>query len=332
MDAETTVEQARQDFLLNIRTRKLSRHTYRAYASDLRDFERFAGSERTAQSCDKPFLEEYIRHLLEERKLKETSVKRRIACLRLLFNWLEDEERLERNPFHRLRTRIKLPKRLPRTLTEAEIRALLVQPARELGILNGGGYRLDSLPRRLHDDDFVRFGTLVAIELLFATGIRVGELVRIETTDIDLKTGIIEIYGKGDRQRRVFLPDQATTRLLDQYLAVRKKRIPQTKKLLIQAQGQPVSTAHVRHWLRQAAEKAGITRRITPHMLRHTAATQLLKAGIDIRAVQRVLGHASILTTQLYTEVADHHLQALIRDRHPRRRILASGGLYGGSP
>ncbi len=322
MNAETAMAQICRRFLLNVRTQNLSPHTYRAYSCDLNDFQRFVGPGHAVEACDKPLLEEYIRHLVEERKLKETTIRRRLACLRLLFSWLEDEGLLDSNPFHRLRIRIKLPKRLPRTLTEAEIRALLIQPARELGIFNGRGYKFDCLSKPVHDDDFRRFATLVATELLFATGIRVGELTQIETSDIDLRTGIIDIYGKGDRQRRVFLPDKPTTLLLDQFLAVRRERAPTTKRLLIHSHGQPVSTSHVRRWLRETAERAGIRRRITPHMLRHTAATQLLKSGIDIRAVQRVLGHASILTTQRYTEVADQHLQALIRDRHPRCRIL----------
>lgn len=319
------VEDAVRRFLSALRsTRNLSEHTHRAYRTDLNDFQTFLGPGKTVSQCQKEVIESYLRHLLQERKLKETSVKRRLASLRLLFSWLEEEDGTE-NPFHRLRVRIKLPKRLPRVLSRDEVRRLLRQPAKELQIFRDGSYDLSRLPQDVSDQEFLQLSMLVALELLFATGVRVGELTEIRLPDLDLKDGVVRIHGKGSRQRRVFLAIEPISSLLDRYLSIRNRRSPATKRLLILPSNSFARTHHVRRWVRVCAEKAGLRRSVTPHMLRHTAATQLLEAGLDIRFVQCLLGHQSIATTQIYTAVSDLHLKGLVCARHPRRTLYGSG-------
>lgn len=312
-------------FLHSLRsTKNLSEHTHRAYSGDLRDFQRFAGSSKPVLEFDKALLESYIHHLLRERKLKETTVKRRLACLRLLFSWLEDEEALSLSPFHRLKVRIRLPKRLPRFLDRANLRSLLLHLAKELGISWKGDYDASKLSHCLSNHDFVLLSTLVSVETLFATGIRVGELTRIRIQDLHIKEGVIEIQGKGNRERQVYLPGRPLRCLLNQYLEARMRQQPSTNRLLILPSANPATTQHIRMWLHRSARSAGIEQRVTPHMLRHTAATYYLEAGLDIRHVQRLLGHTNITTTQIYTHVSDTYLRQAVVEYCPRRLLLTA--------
>jgi integrase/recombinase XerD len=150
------------------------------------------------------------------------------------------------------------------------------------------------------------------LELLLATGIRVGELIRLRPADLDLAEGVLRVIGKGNRQRVVFLPGTRVRRLLDSYLARRAALQPRAESLFVADDLRPITAPGVRAFLKEIAKSAGLSRRVTPHLLRHTAATLLLEAGVDIRFVQRLLGHASIMTTQLYTHVSDKALQTAI--------------------
>ena len=282
----------------------------------------YAGVHKKIGRCDTPLLRDFMRHLLEVCKLKETSVKRRIACLKVMFRWFEINEIIELNPFHRLDTRIRLPKRLPRGLTRKEIRNLIKAPTKDLGFNNGSIYKHNKNNHFLCNGKFSHFTTLVAIEVLFSTGMRVGELAGIELKDIDLDEDTISIIGKGDRERRVFIPDKEVKGLIESYISVRKLRNPETSTLLINGRNKPASTQYIRKLIRIAGETAGIRQRITPHMLRHSTATHLLEEGVDIRQVQRLLGHQSIATTQIYTQVTDSSLKAAICKAHPRKKIL----------
>ncbi|HSR70131.1 MAG TPA: tyrosine-type recombinase/integrase [Acidobacteriota bacterium] len=303
------------DFLHHLSaTKNLSRHTHRAYETDLRDFLTFVGGHKTLEVCTRELLQSYMHHLQHERELKTSTVKRRLACLRQLFLWLEDEERIEVTPFQRLRVRLRLPHRLPRTLTRREVRALILESAKRLGIYRNKRYTPQNLPLHPDPDALQQLTTLVCIELLFSTGIRVGELVAIRLRDLDIDTSTILIQGKGHRQRHVFLPDDTLHALISRYLQIRSSLHPTTSQLILHPSlDRLTTTAHVRRWIAEAGRQASLTRRITPHMFRHTAATHLLEAGLDIRYVQRLLGHQSLTTTQIYTAVDSSHLRSLVR-------------------
>ena len=192
------------------------------------------------------------------------------------------------SPFSTVELRVPIPLRLPRDLSGKEVKALL-QAAK----LSSTAY--------------------VAVLLLVATGLRISELAGVQLSEIDLEQGSIRILGKGSRERYVFLPDQALTVLLRSYLSSRHKGTADlSQRLLLNARGRPATAACLRYQIGLLAEKAGLARRVTPHMLRHTAATSLLEAGVDIRFVQRMLGHRSIATTQIYTHVSDRALKAAI--------------------
>ncbi|WP_051340726.1 tyrosine-type recombinase/integrase [Azospirillum halopraeferens] len=314
------VQQACADFLNHCRVKNLSPHSLRAYAIDLREFTRFIGPETAAAAVDRPALRRYLTHLFEARRLKETSVKRRLASLKVMFRWLELDEVIAVSPFHRLDARIRLPRRLPRSLTGEEMAALLRAAAAGAGIAGRPTEaKVRKAAARAGADSLT---ALVAVELLLCTGLRVGELAAVRLGDLDRGAGVLTVNGKGSRQRRVFLPDPVTVALVESYLAARAARAPGHDRLLITASGGPADAAHIRLLVRRTGEAAGLERRITPHMLRHTAATQLLENGVDIRFVQRLLGHQSISTTEGYTTVTDSSLRTSIVEA--RARALAA--------
>jgi len=154
--------------------------------------------------------------------------------------------------------------------------------------------------------------TLLAAALMLATGIRVSELVNIRVTDLDLYGGCIRVLGKGSRERSVYLPGHWLTDLCSAYLATRQRFGVTHDRLLFNRLGAPMTPSAMRNRLARAAQHAGLQQHVTPHMLRHSAATQLIEAGIDIRYVQRLLGHASITTTELYTRATDQALRSMI--------------------
>jgi site-specific recombinase XerD len=244
---------------------------------------------------------QYVEHLFTEHHLKETSAKRHVASLRSLFRWLEDGGHVPDDPFRGARVRIKLPRRLPRVLSRSELATILEHPPA---------------------GDFGSITARMAAELLFATGIRVAELAGIRDDDIDLTAGVITIIGKGSRQRRVYIPDAEIRELIVVYRDARDMREHAPESFLVNSRGGPASPQYIRRLVRQLGERAALSRRVTPHMFRHSVATYLLEEGVDIRYVQRLLGHRSIVTTEIYTHVADAALKSRVIERHPRKSIL----------
>jgi site-specific recombinase XerD len=275
----------------------LSEHTHRAYGSDLKDAGKYFGSKKRIKAVTKEDLRQYIRHLREERKFKETSIKRRVACLKLLFRWAIRESIIATNPFDTLNERIRLPKRLPRALDRGHVRLL-----RKAITPTARSESFDALCRK------------TAIQLLLDTGIRVGELANVRIEDLSLPDRCLKVHGKGNRQRLVYLLSDPLYRSLGRYLSRREKLGSQSELLFVTEAGLDLTPQRVRTSLHEIATTAGIDRRLTPHMLRHTCATQWLEAGLDIRYVQKLLGHQSISTTEIYTHVSDQGLrEALLR-------------------
>ena len=301
--------------------KNLSLHTLRAYRGDLEDFQLFAGKSLKLDDCDKNVIRSYLVFLSENRNLKQTSIKRRIACLKAMYSWLEDEEECIDNPFHKMKVRIRMPDRLPRALTANEARLLLQTAAREAGFDDSSHYNSLSERAFRNPQKFAQLTSLVAIELLLNTGIRVGEMVNIKRTDIDLDEGAITIMGKGSRERRVYILCPNVLTLLNTYSTSRARKSGDTDSFIINGHGNEASTDQIRNWLKTIRQAAGIKRNITPHMLRHSAATFLLESGMDIRYVQRLLGHQSISTTQIYTHVSDKGLKDALASADLRKMV-----------
>jgi len=300
-------------FLDHCRVAKgLSANTLRAYRQDLTDFAAHVGAATPVSEVGREAIRSYASALLEDRHLKETTIRRRLATLKVLFRWLEREDVVPLSVFHRLDLSIRLPKRLPRALPANEMRSLL--------LMTESGLRARSAA--------VRYEALLmhfAVVTLFTTGLRISELVDVRLTDVDAREGVMQVRGKGNRERRVYLPGRQAIELLKIFMAERRPLKATTDHLLVTADGKAVTTGFVRRRLKALGDRAGVVRRITPHMLRHTAATQLLEAGVDIRLVQRLLGHASIATTQIYTQVTDVALKARLTLANTLVRIRRGG-------
>jgi len=282
----------------------LSEHTMRAYSGDLKHAQDFIGRKVELESIKKECLRQYMGYMRNELDLKESTIKRRVACLKLFFKWACHEAIIGSNPFDALNDRIRLPKRLPRTIDSADACKL-----RKITALSGRDSSYDICCKK------------VAIGLLLETGVRVGELSSINIDDVSLADRSIKIHGKGNRQRYVYFLSPVVADAVSAFMVRRKRARLRAEKLLVSHGGSHLTPPSVRRILREFAELAGISRKVTPHMLRHTCATQWLESGLDIRYVQKLLGHHSISTTEIYTHVSDQSLRdALLRANEGRGR------------
>lgn len=306
-----TLDEACAAFLAQCRIKNLSPHSLRAYGVDLQEFMRFIGAHTPVTDIDRHALRRFMAHLFEVRKLKETSIKRRIACLKVMFRWLELDDVITTNPFHRLDARIRLPKKLPRSLTRDEAEKLRSACAAQVGIF--GPLTVEKIEAIAPNANFDSLTTLVAVEIMLCTGVRIGELVAIKIEDIDISEGAIIINGKGNRQRIVYVPDVELKMLISQYAKRNSKKCEGDGKLF------SFTESEIRNFIIFISLNSNLSRRITPHILRHTAATLLLGNGLDLRFVQKLLGHGSIGTTEIYTSVRDSDLKVrmeLVRSRY----------------
>ena len=285
--------------------KRLSPHSVRAYDQDLSDFQRWLKTYDFHDLWTRETLINWKYNLIK-RNLAPTSIRRKLACLKVFCKWMEECGYMINNPFHRFSTQIRIPHRLPRNLTINEIQIL-----RE--VINNQSYT--TLKTQCSIEAFK-----IIIELLLTTGIRVGELCAIQIGDIDFFSRTITIHGKGNRERLVFIVDIEIERVLKQYIQFRNRITTESGYLLTTSRGTQITPDYVRHIVHKLAEKAGIHRNITPHMFRHTAATQLLEAGVDICYVQKLLGHSSISTTEIYIHISNNSLRKAISGAKIRSR------------
>jgi integrase/recombinase XerD len=197
------------------------------------------------------------------------------------------------------------------------VRALVAGTGAALGLPAARAYDRAHLARVVRPRTVNTFTALTAIEVLYATGMRIGELADLTPDRLDIADGTIYLRGKGDRERVVFLPDSPLRELVAAYLDLAHHVTHAAPgPVLVNARGRPATTQFLREQIRGAGERAGLSRRVTPHMLRHTTATHLLEAGVDLRYVQKLLGHQSVATTQMYTAVSNAKLKEVIEGAH----------------
>lgn len=311
------LEEAAELFLCHCKfARKLSPHTLRAYGGDLGSLASFVGPRSHITACDTGLLRRFARHLLEDRGLAPTSINRKMASIRSMQQWLQNEGILKsgQRPAY---PHLKVPMALPRTLPPSDMCRLLSSTDRAFWKAADKQSHQTVLSKADINDTTCH----VALEILFSTGIRVGELVAIRIEDMDLNEGTITIHGKGSRQRQVFFTDGAMTSLAEVYVQLHTQRRC-SSHLLVCGNGRVPTTQHIRYLIHRARKVAGLERNVTPHVLRHSAATELLEQGVDIRNIQSLLGHRSIVTTQRYTHVTTRALKAAIRSANPRAKIM----------
>ncbi len=283
--------------------------TIEAYRLDLHQFAEFAGARVRLKGIGPDALERWAARLRKD-GYASTSIRRKFASLKVFFHYWERRGEIERSPAWRLRLDLAPEEKLPSVLSLEESDRLLAQARCEI----------ESSPRRLDgptDRRFLALRNLAIVELLFATGMRVGELTSLRVDDIDGQKRRFVINGKGSRQRIAMLLDDHSHGAIMAYRKHRVSLAADTDALFINLFGRALSTQGVAYNISRLARAAGIGRRITPHMLRHTIATLLLRQGADIRVVQVFLGHASITTTQRYTHVSRAHMQRTLRACHP---------------
>ncbi len=285
-------------------TRDLSPHTIRAYDSDISAFERHLGVRTFVNQIDRDRLVAFM----EEQQaagLSSTSIRRRASGLRGFCRWLLSRELLDSDPWLGTSVAVGRSRKLPRTLPAHELDRLFLFLRTAAGVDLAGDST--QVPERLNEST-----TLLAVALMVATGVRVNEVSGIKCHDIDLPGRSLRIVGKGRRERQVFLTNDWITGFTRAYLEARTTLDLQHHHLLLNLRHEPLTPPAVRSRLAKAASAAGLTAPVTPHMLRHTAATQLIEAGVDIRYIQRLLGHASISTTEIYTHVSDRALRQVV--------------------
>lgn len=308
------VSEARTEYVRWLETaRDLSRHTVRAYDSDIAALERHMGRLARVGEIDRTCLLSFLERQRVQ-GLSATTLRRRTCSMRSFCQWLISRHLLESDPLRDAKVTISGFRRLPRVVPFGELNRLLLYLQRAAATSE------HPRPRQAEERPH-QFTTLLAVALMVATGIRVGEAVGIRCEDIDPGTRTLRVLGKGRRERQVFLTNDWITSLVNAYLIGRTSLGVSTDSLLFNLHFEPLSAPALRGRLAKAAEAAGLEAKVTPHMLRHTAATQLMEAGVDIRYIQRLLGHASLSTTEIYTHVSDDAL----------RRVVSSADVLGRS-
>lgn len=302
------------------KNKNLSDHTLKAYRIDFEQFSAFTDRNTEIQLITKEQIRAF-QQLLGSRECKPATIKRKLACIRAMFRWYELEEVLDNNIFHKLNLNLRTAIALPKNIPTQEIKKLIRSSREQINLDKKVKYSLREVANQVKTSKCINnLTTLVALELMLCTGVRVGELVDITLESIDFGDRKIKIFGKGMRERFVFLPDQEICNLIKAYLVVRLITRPDHGSFLVNSRGKPASTQFIRKLIRNITSISSISRQITPHMCRHSAACQLLEAGIDIRYVQRLLGHQSISTTEIYTHVNDKVLQAKVTLANVRGR------------
>ena len=297
------MQQEIEAFVEALRNRAVSEHTLSSYRSDLRQFHAFLKlRKRSLDSLDHLCLRDFLSHL-HERKLQKTSIARKLACLRTFFNFLVRDGRLKSNPAE-LISSPRLPKKLPSYLSEKEAAAVVELPQ---------GTALKDLRDR------------AILELLYASGLRVRELVGLNDENVDLGQQLVRVFGKGRKQRIVPFGEYAG-RALAEYLGERDRLVLASPEasghtpVFVSLRGRRLNARDVQRLVEKTRLRLPSGRRLTAHTLRHSFATHLLERGADLRAIQELLGHASLATTQKYTHVTLQHLRAEYEQAHPKAK------------
>jgi site-specific recombinase XerD len=295
-------------------TKDLSPHTIRAYESDIAAFERHLGIRALVEQIDRDRLIAFIEEQRAE-GLCSTSIRRRASGLRGFCKWLLSCRLLGADPWVGTTVAAGRSRKLPRILPAHELDRLFLSLLKTTHI--DGTNDTDGVLHQPHEST-----TLLAVALMVATGVRVNEVVGIKCEDIDLPSRSLRIVGKGRRERQVFLTNDWITGLTRAYLKTRVALGVTHPYFLFNLHLDPLTPPAMRSRLVKAAQGAGLDTRVTPHMLRHTAATQLIERGVDIRYIQRLLGHASLTTTEIYTHVSDQALSRVVSDADVLGKVL----------
>jgi integrase/recombinase XerC len=297
----TVVEKAVARFIRSLHERNASPHTIKAYRTDLAQFADYVGPQRW-HDIDHVLIRGYLSSLYE-RGLSKTSVARALAALRSLYKWLAQEGEVEQNPAALVATP-KLPKKLPRVPTIEEVNTVLDAAMPECSAFTERDQAI--------------------LELLYGCGIRNSELIGINVEDIRWSNELVLVRGKGRKERFVPFGDSAKA-AVQAYLPARQHVLGETKRtteraLLINLRGSRLTTRSVGRIVKQIAVARGLSPDVHPHTLRHAFGTHMLEEGADLRAIQEMLGHERLSTTQRYTQLTVKHVMEVYDRTHPHAK------------
>lgn len=300
------LEQLKEIYLTRCRYQKeLNSKTLKAYRIDLTQFIELTNQKELPIS--KETLLEYITQL--HKLYQPATTKRKIASVKAFFRYLECEDIIEINPFSKINIRFRQPKKLPKTIPYNTIQ-LFLSTLYQQKDTSTSNYKYNSLVR-----------DIAVIELLFATGMRISELCNLKKVNVDLINRTVLIYGKGSKERVIQIGNDDVLQSLSTYIETFQSKLEKTDYLFINRLNERLSEQSVRNMIKKYADLAGIQVHITPHMFRHSFATLLLEADVDIRYIQKMLGHSSINTTQIYTSVSTHKQKEILESKHPRNKM-----------
>jgi integrase/recombinase XerD len=315
------LDQAINEFLNGyFSTHERSEKTKVAYKSDLEQLAAYAPKACSLFSLDAVLIESWAADL-RSKSYAPASMRRKMVVLKVFCSYWVRKGVLSESPFWRVKLSFGRVVQLPRALTELEIRDLLAQAKENHRTADASQNQSTSarrkVPRTLSARSYRALRNLALVDLLFATGMRVGEVSALNLADFAVAESVFKVSGKGGRDRLAFVVDEQTVRIQRDHIDARSRLASPSVALFLNASGERLSTQGIANIIAQFRKDAGIKRHVTPHMLRHTVATLLLQNGVDIRIVQEFLGHASIATTQRYTHVTKDHLIRVLRERHP---------------
>ena len=286
--------------------KRLNLKTLQAYRIDLKQFsEQIMVTEILEITPN--ILENFITSL--HQKYQPKTVKRKIASLKAFFHYLEFKEIIDKNPFNKIQIKFREPVILPKTIPLSTVENFLSIIYRE---------------RKQANTDYQKRNALrdiAAMELLFATGMRISELCSLGKDDIRFEDGTVLIYGKGSKERRIQIGNHDVLQILKEYKQEYQKEIENCQHFFANQTGRSLSDQAVRRLINKYTSLAAIDLHITPHMFRHTFATSLLEADVDIRYIQEMLGHSSITVTEIYTHVAVSKQRDILVTKHPRKNF-----------
>ncbi|MBI4655590.1 MAG: tyrosine recombinase [Elusimicrobia bacterium] len=286
-------------FLRHIQAeRGLAKNTCLAYYRDVKAFAGWCGKKKKdLLSADGAFIEEYLWHLKSDLKLKPVSIFRKAEAVRAFYRFLILEGKLSKDPTGNFRTP-KLTERVPRTVSKKDISVLLSFPGR---------------------DGFARLRTIAIIEMLYATGMRISELLSLRLESFNMEQGWARVFGKGGKERIIPVHKKAVE-VISGYLEARQAKFggrAVDDVIFVNRSGRKLSRICVWKDIQKLAKTADVREKIHPHLFRHTFASHLLESGADLRSIQEMLGHASLNTTQIYTHVEKSRIKAAHEKYHP---------------
>lgn len=285
-------------------TKNLSEKTVTAYHSDLWDFCRYIGNCNITEDTILNYVE-----YLSSKKLKDSTINRKLIVLKMLFEYLYQNHYINQNFYLSYKFKFKKEQKLPKTLTVKEVSRLIYYLTEQ----NVHASTVFSKWKSTRN--------LALIDILISTGIRVAEASEISINDIALSERVILIHGKGRKQRLIYISCPQTWDNIMKWINQRNNNKPSSEKLFLNRYGEQISIHGIEYIFNSARDSCGINSNATPHYLRHTFATNLLANGADLRSVQEILGHSSVSTTEIYTEVTVERKKQVLKRYNYRNKL-----------